>query len=56
MQGCKSIASFLFLAAHFAKASACDLTHAKVSVSLYTLPATVKLKICTQAFRIAAPV
>lgn len=36
MQGYKSIASFLVLAAHFARASAYDLTHAKVSVSLYT--------------------
>lgn len=54
MQGYKFVASFLFLATHLARASACDLTHAELSVSLYTFPGSVKVKICIQAFREAA--
>lgn len=53
MQRCKFII-FLFLATHFARVSACALTRAELSVSLYTLPAGVKFKICSQAFQVAA--
>lgn len=44
MQRCKFIVSFLFSATHFARVSACALTHAELSVRLYTLPASVKIQ------------
>lgn len=46
MLWCKIIVSFLFMATHCARISACVLAHAELSVSLYTLPTSVKFKIC----------